>query len=286
VGIISPAGPVNKTDLLPGLEMLASSGLEVRVASHVYSRRGYLAGPDEARIEDLHAMFSDPKIKAIFCSRGGYGCMRLLNRVHYEVIRANPKIFVGYSDITALLCAIHAKTGLVTFHGPMVKDLASTNDANLENMLGLIHSGRPLNLPLKAGTVLIPGQVEGPLIGGNLSLICHLLGTPFLPSLAGRILFLEEKGESLYRLDRMLTQLALSGQLEVLGGFLAGGFQGCSDASRINGLISEIFSGLEIPAVTGLPVGHGQKNMTLPMGVAAQLNTELMQLSISESCVK
>ena len=214
IGVISPAGPVNRSDLQPGLRLLESSGFRVLVAPHVYNRRGYLAGDDEARLADLHAMFQDKDIKAIFCARGGYGSLRLLSKIRYDLIKESPKIFVGYSDITALLMAIYKKTGLVTFHGPMFRELALRSQENWESLLGLLSSKQLVKLSLTEGSAFINGRATGPLIGGNLSLICHLLGTPFFPSLDGCILFIEEKGEALYRLDRMITHLALSKKLK------------------------------------------------------------------------
>lgn len=286
IGIVAPAGPVNKSDLESGLRILESAGLVVHVASHVYDRQDYLAGEDEARLADLHLMFERKEIKAIFCARGGYGSQRLLDKVHYNTIKENPKIIVGYSDITALLMAIYKKTGLVTFHGPFVQELAYENQGNWDDLFRIISSDKPLKLDLECGTALIPGKASGPLVGGNLSLICHLLGTPFLPSFDGCTLFIEEKGEPLYRLDRMLTHLALTGQLKRLSGFIAGTFEGCGNISAINRILMDMLFKLGIPLVTGVPVGHGSKNMALPIGLVTDLDTDLMTLSIGEACVR
>ena len=286
IGVISPAGPVSEADLQPGLKLLESSGFRVRLGPNVYNRQGYLAGEDEARLEDLHDMLQDQEIKAIFCARGGYGSLRLLDKIRYDMIKENPKIFVGYSDMTALLMAIHAKTGLVTFHGPMVRELASGGQGNWESLLRVISSRQPLKLSLAEGTPLIQGKATGPLMGGNLSLICHLSGTPFLPSFYGCILFIEERGESLYRLDRMLTHLALTGQLKGISGLIAGNFEGCGDMSAINGLLIDMLLELDVPLATGLPAGHGPKNLALPLGLTAELDTDLMTLSITEECVR
>jgi muramoyltetrapeptide carboxypeptidase len=251
----------------------------------VYSRQDYLAGNDEARLEDLHAMLQDQEIKAVFCARGGYGSLRLLGKIRYDLIRENPKIIVGYSDITALLTAIHVKTGLVTFHGPMVRELADSDQGNWESLLRLISTNQPAKLDLSEGTALIKGMARGPLMGGNLSLICHLLGTPFMPSLDGCILFVEEKDEPLYRLDRMLTHLALTGQLKKVSGLVAGQFEGCGDTPAINRLLTDMLWGLDIPLATGLPIGHGSKNFALPLGMTADFDTDLMTLEIKEACV-
>lgn len=285
ISIISPAGPVDESELQPDLELLKSSGLRIHVAPHVYDRHDYLAGDDEARLSDLHAMFQDRKIKAIFCARGGYGTLRLLDKIDYDLIRENPKIIVGYSDITALLMAINKKTGLVTFHGPMVRGLSALHNSSRESLFKLISSNQPVSFSPIAGNPLIAGRATGPLIGGNLSLICHLTGTPFLPSLDSAILFIEERGEPLYRIDRMLTHLALTGQLKGIAGLIGGEFIECGDISAIDNLLNTLASDLDIPLTTGFPVGHGLTNLALPLGMAAELDTSLMTLSILESCV-
>jgi muramoyltetrapeptide carboxypeptidase len=265
--------------------MLESSGFEVRLAPHVYDKAGYLAGNDEARLEDLHGMLQDPQIKAIFCARGGYGSLRLLDGIDYNLIQNNPKILVGYSDITALLMAITVKTALITFHGPMVRDLGCGHQNNWERLLKLLTSDKPIKLDLNECSAPLPGKAKGTLMGGNLSLICHLLGTPFMPPLDSCILFLEDRGEPLYRVDRMLTHMALTGKLKGISGLIAGQFEGCGEMSDVNRLFFDIASELGIPLVTGFPVGHGKQNLTLPLGLTANLDTAPMTLTIKEACV-
>lgn len=277
---------MGESELQEGITILESSGFKVRLASHVYDTEGYMAGKDEDRLNDLHAMLHDQEIKAVFCARGGYGILRLLDRISYDLIRINPKILVGYSDITALLMAAHAMTGLITFHGPMVRELHRSHQDNWMNLLRLLTSDKPAKLDFSECSVLAPGRAKGPLFGGNLSLICHLLGTPFLPSLDGCILFLEDRGEALYRLDRMLTHLALTGRLKGISGLIAGQFEGCGEVGDINRLLLDIISGLGIPLVSGFPIGHGKQNLTLPLGLTADLDTAAMTLTIEEACVK
>ena len=264
IEVISPAGPVEESELQPDLELLESSGFKIHVAPHVYDRNNYLAGDDESRLSDLHAMFGDRKIKAVFCARGGYGTLRLLDRIDYDLIRGNPKIIVGYSDITALLMAITKKTGLVTFHGPMVRGFSSLHDSSRESLFKLISSDQPVSFSPIAGNSLISGKAEGPLMGGNLSLICYVVGTPFLPSLDGCILFVEDKGEPLYRIDRMLTHLSLAGQLKGIAGLIGGEFIDCGDPSAIDDLLKTAVSDLKIPLITGFPVGHGHEEYGPP----------------------
>ncbi len=285
IGIISPAGPVSKSDLQPGLNILKSAGFRVHLPPHVYDKKDYLAGEDVARLDDLHAMLQDPEIKAVFCTRGGYGSLRLINKIRYDLIKKAPKIIVGYSDITALLMAVSKKTGLITFHGPMIRGLANDNNRNWKSLLRLLSSHDPITIDLDECSVLVPGKATGPLIGGNLSLICHLLGTPFLPSFDGCILFIEDRGEALYRLDRMLTHLALTGKLNGLTGLIAGQFEECGDSADINTLLTRLATELEIPLVAGFSIGHGEQNIALPLGQTAVLNTEIMTLTIEEACV-
>jgi muramoyltetrapeptide carboxypeptidase len=285
IGVVSPAGPVHPSDLQKGVDLLESSGFRVRVAPHAYDQRDYLAGEDRERLEDLHAMFLDPEVHGVFCTRGGYGSLRLLNQIRFSVMRDHPKVFVGYSDISALLLAVHAKTGLVTFHGPMVRGLEKDGGKNWDSLKQLISSPAPFRFSLTGGSVLSPGRAEGPLLGGNLATICHLIETSFLPSLKGSILLLEEVGEPLYRVDRMLTHLMLSGHLSGLSGLIMGGFEGCGDEGPLRRLFMDRLGGLSIPLLMGAPVGHGEKNRAFPLGLRAEMDTERLVLSIPGSTV-
>jgi muramoyltetrapeptide carboxypeptidase len=285
VGVIAPAGPVTPSEIQPGINLLESFGYKVMVSPHLYKRQGYVAGDDETRLQDLNSMLDNKDVKVIFCARGGYGTLRLLEKIDFDLIRMNPKIIVGYSDITALLLAIYKMTGLVTFHGTVIKELSKNRNRNLASFLDLVSSDKMGKVDLANGITLVPGKVEGTLLGGNLSLICHLVGTPFMPSLKKSILFVEEKEEPLYRIDRMMTHLRLSGQLKGLVGLIAGTFEGCGDISSINQVLVDTVSDLQIPVVSGLPVGHGLENISLPLGVQASLDTEAMILAITESCV-
>ncbi|MFH1122630.1 MAG: LD-carboxypeptidase [Pseudomonadota bacterium] len=285
IGVIAPAGPVNQPEILPGITLLESLGFEVHGSPHLYERQGYLAGDDPSRLNDLHAMVRDERVKAILCARGGFGTLRILDKINFDLIRENPKIIVGYSDITALLLAIHKETGLITFHGPVLRDLGKNENRNLEAFLRLVSSEAPTTLDLQGGRVIRGGEATGVLLGGNLSLICHLLGTRFMPSLEGALLFIEEKGEPLYRLDRMLTHLRLSGQLKGCAGLIAGSFEECGDLPSIDLLLKDSLSDLDIPMIAGLQAGHGEANFPLPIGVRATLDTERMTLTMMEACV-
>ena len=285
VGIVSPAGPVDQNDLEPDLHFLKTKGFSIHVAPHVYDRREYLAGNDVDRLFDLHRMFQNPEIKAVFCARGGYGSLRLLDRIDYDLIRQNPKIIVGYSDITALLTAVFKKTGLVTFHGPMVKGLSSLPEKTRASLFKIISAEETVSFNPMEGRPLSRGKAIGPIMGGNLSLLCGLTGTPFMPNLDGCILFLEDRGEAPYRMDRMLTHLKLTGALEKIAGLITGHFIDCGDPGDIDRLVKEQFGPMNIPIATGFPLGHGPENTTLPLGIPAELNTDAMTLSLLASAV-
>jgi muramoyltetrapeptide carboxypeptidase len=282
IGVISPAGPVSKQELQPGLSFLESCGFSVYVAPHVYDIRDYLAGEDHDRLDDFHSVIMDPEISAVICARGGYGCMRLLQNIDYNLIKEYPKILVGYSDVTALILAVYFKSGVVTYHGPMIREYIHGKEANLKNLLGFLSSKGGGSIRIQ-GEVLRNGSAEGPLLGGNLSLICHLIGTSFLPPLEGSVLFLEDNGELPYRLDRMLTHLAMSGVLENLAGLIFGDFEKCGEISEVNKLLKEFSSRCDFPVVKGLNVGHGPVNIPFPIGVRAALDTSEMTLSPLES---
>jgi len=261
-------------------------GFTVHMGRHVCDRQDYLAGKDEDRLADLHEMFLDRDIKAIFCSRGGYGSMRILDRINFDIIKANPKIIAGYSDITALLIAVQKMTGLVTFHGPVFNKLAFGQQGNWKNLIEILTCNNLPELHFSDSRILFPGKAVGTLTGGNLSMICHLIGTPFLPSFQGCLLLLEDKGESLYRVDRMLTHLKLSGRLAGLAGIISGEFEKCGGSDAIDRLLMNLARDMKIPVVAGLPFGHGPRNFALPLGVRANLDTNSMTLSILEGFVE
>ncbi|HUT71878.1 MAG TPA: LD-carboxypeptidase [Desulfatiglandales bacterium] len=283
VGIIAPASPISKSEIRKGIQLIESFPLQVRLGTHLFDHSHYLAGSDQDRASDIHQMFSDPEIKAILCARGGYGSLRFLDKIDYGLIRKNPKVLVGFSDLTALLTAIYKHSGLITIHGPTVSDLL--NGDNWQHLSRLITTSYKPRLSLKRGMVINGGTARGILLGGNLATLCSLIDTPFLPSFEGVILFLEEKGEQPYRLDRMLTQLLLSGRLDHLSALVIGQIQGCGDEQVVYGLLRERFSEMAVPVVTGLPVGHGVENISLPLGLPALLDTEGMVLEIEESAV-
>jgi len=185
IGIIAPAGPVSRDEIRPAMELIKKKGYKILASPNLYRKRAYLAGCDDARLNDLQSMFTDKDVKAVFCARGGYGTIRLLERIDFKIIRRNPKIIAGYSDITALLLAIFRNAGLVTFHGPVMRDLARGQKGNLDHLLMLLSSEAPHVIDLSGGSVVKHGHASGIVLGGNLSLICSLAGTPFMPMIKG-----------------------------------------------------------------------------------------------------
>ncbi len=285
IGIVAPAGPVDAKDFNRHLSFIEQCGFQVRTGPHLYHRKTYLAGNDADRLFDLHAFFQDKGIQAVFCARGGYGAMRLLPQIDYDLIRKNPKILVGYSDITALLSAVHKKTGLTVFHGPMAQGFADLNESTQNSLFELLAFGAAIIRGDRQTRTIHPGRAAGRLAGGNLTLLCHLLGTPWFPNLNQRLLFIEDRGEALYRIDRMLTHLELAGTLSNLSGLIAGRFEDCGDSKAIDRLLKERFAPLNIPVLTDFPAGHGPDNLAWPLGIRAELDADRKILHLLEPCV-
>jgi muramoyltetrapeptide carboxypeptidase len=284
IGVLAPAGPVAEEEIQPGIEAFESLGFHVLPSPNLLRREGYLAGSDDLRLHDFHTMFGDDRVKAIICARGGYGSLRLFDRIDFDLIKRHPKILVGYSDITSLLLAVYRRANLVTLHGPVLKDITRNRGRNLELLVRLLTSDELITLRFNAAKPIREGSASGRLIGGNLSLLTHLLGTPFMPSLKGALLFIEERGEAPYRIDRMLTQLRLSGLLDKCAGLMIGTFEECGEVSDVTSLIEERLSDLPVPIMIGLPVGHGEENLAMPIGVKAVLDTSRMTLRLKERC--
>jgi len=284
IGIVAPASPIDDpTRIERGVRYLESIGYRALVGKHVTERIGYLAGTDEQRGEDLHAMFADRRVKAVFCLRGGYGTPRLLRRLDYRLIARHPKIFVGYSDITALHLAFWSKARLVSFHGPMLGvDMAGAMDPFAEESFWrVLTSGeRTMRLvpPGRTAVTLRGGTGSGRLLGGNLSLLVSLLGTPYHPDFRRSLLFLEETHEEPYRVDRMMAQLYNAGILGRAAGIAVGSFTECrprdpaAPSQTVEEIMRESAAGAGPPFVTGLPFGHDPATITIPLGVRARLD--------------
>ena len=298
IGIVAPASPPSSPEKIErGAAYIETMGFRTVIGKHARDADGYLAGSDDHRAEDLNAMFADPKIRAIFAARGGYGTPRILDRLDYESIRRNPKIFVGYSDCTALQCAIFTRTGLVTFSGPMVavemqEKMDSFTEENFWPLLCEPAPRRTLPRPPAPGLTLLRGGLgEGVLMGGNCTLLAALAGTPFMPAVDRTILFLEEIGEKPYRIDRLLAQLRLAGLLRRAAGVMLGTFSGCEAASAdgpslsLDRIFSDYFSGVAGPVIGNFPYGHQPSKLTIPFGVSARVNTSAMTVELTENTV-
>lgn len=297
IGIAAPASPMKQPgDLERGIRYLESLGYRTVTGAAVHERYGYLAGRDEQRAEDLNAMFRRKDIDAIFCVRGGYGSPRILNMIDYEAISRNPKIFVGYSDISALQLAIFKKTRLVTFSGPMVAiEFAGEVDARTE-----AHFWRMLTDANPAGTLpplegeayqmAVPGEAEGPLLGGCLSLVSGLCGSPYQPDLDGKIFIFEDVGEKLYQVDHSLAQLKNAGALEGVTGVIVGDLLESApdhpqDSLALQEILQDYFADKGIPVLYNFNYGHGKVKYTIPIGTMVRLRSESNQVEFLEGAV-
>ena len=302
VGLVTPSAYVSDPDRLALAEAtMKYFGLRARMGRSVGKRTGYLAGSIEERVEDLHEMFRDPEVKAVFAIRGGYGAMQLLDRIDYDLIRRNPKIFLGFSDITALHLAIGRRTGLVTFHGPVVLSGFSSYTQNWfrkalfsTEPLGVVTNPPEPNQLRPAHTLrtVRPGRGRGPLVGGDLTLISTTMGTPFEIETRGRVLFMEDVGEEPYRIDRMLTQLRLAGKFDGVAGVVFGECHDCAPREfqpsfestfSLGEIVDRILGKLDVPVLSGLTFGHTDDQVTLPEGVLATLDADKQELVIEQS---
>ena len=279
IGIAAPASPFDADLFGGGVRVLESMGYRVHIPDDLFDRKGYLAGSEEHRKDIVHRLFADPSIKAIVCARGGYGSMRLLPMLDFSLIQKNPKIFFGLSDISAMLSAIYLTTGLVTFHGPMVTTLSNAPNETREAMLAAISAGEPYILEMENGTTIQSGSASGPVCGGNLNTLNHLLGTRFAPDFSGHLLFFEDRGEKPYRVDRMLTQMKQAGCFGDLAGIILGDFLDCGSSGEIIQIFAETFADKSIPIIVGCQAGHGKQNMTIPLGLEATLDADNRKLS-------
>jgi muramoyltetrapeptide carboxypeptidase len=280
IGVVAPAGAVDESSLSAGVLMLEQAGFRVRVGAAARTQSGYLAGTDHERAADLHDMFCDAAVKAIFVARGGYGSGRLLPLLDSAVARSHPKILVGHSDLTFLLNELVQHAELVTFHGPMVCGFAQQADG-VGRLLAMLSGERPgWHQPAQA--VVQPGTAEGTLIGGCLSALVSTLGTPYAVETRSRILFLEDVNEKPFRIDRMLTQLRQAGRLDGVAGVVFGEMDGCvaapTERVSVRDVITQAFAGAPYPVAFGLPSGHGSGTLTLPLGVRARLAGERLTL--------
>ncbi len=281
IGIVAPSGAVPRDRFERGVAVLRSMGYTPVFGDEVFARQRYLAGEDRQRAEALHRCFGDETIDAVICARGGYGTLRLLPYLDLEMIRHHPKPFIGFSDISVLHWVFYRCCGMATYHGPVITSLGEAGRADRESLMTAIGSRRPICLNgihrLKDGTGV------GPVVGGNLSTLSHLLGTPVAPQFRGCILLLEDTKEPAYKIDRMLSQMALSGCFDGLSGLVLGTFTDCGPMAAIQDLVMEVFEGKNIPIMAGVAVGHGPANRTIPLGMTAILQSDAMRLTVDRT---
>ncbi len=294
IGICSPASPLPPDELAEAVTLIEAQGYRVKSSPYAldsHPGNGYLAGTDEHRAADLNALFADTNVKAILVARGGYGCSRLLPILDWNLIRRNPKLFIGYSDLTSLHTAIAKKAGFPTVHGAMLLTLMKSNDAARDLFWRTLTSTEPLGTlaanPETIGTV-VGGRAEGELTGGCLTLLGHLCGTPYAPDFRGKIVLIEDVGEAVYRADRLLTQLKFCGLLDEAAGFVIGhmtgwsGVEGEESRNSPETLWHDTFAALSKPAIFGFPFGHEPSPLTLPLGVRAKLDADAKTLTFLE----
>jgi len=298
IGIISPASAVaDATRIEKGVSYLEKLGYNVIVGKNVDKKYGYLAGSDEERVEDLHSMFKNKEVKAIICLRGGYGTPRIVDKIDYKLIARHPKIFVGYSDITAIQMAVYKKTGLVTFAGPMLavdlwNDISQYSEEIFWRVLTSHKKPGVINLPENSKMEIITkGKMKGKILGGNLALLTCMLGSKLLPSFDESVLVLEDVGEVPYRLDRMFNQLRLADVFKKASGVLLGNFTECEVTDdeptlSLDEVIQTYFGSLKIPVVSNFQHGHIKEKITIPFGVDVKVNADKNVFEITEAAVE
>jgi muramoyltetrapeptide carboxypeptidase len=302
--VVAPAYTVGEDDRIRiGIETVESLGFRAKPGQHLFRRHGYFAGTDEERAADLNAMFADPEVDGIICLRGGYGASRTLPHLDFDLIRRNPKALIGYSDITSLLNPIQKLTGLVTFHGPIADQKYTPYTlAQFQKVVQTPAAPAALAAPPPFETspgqverqnriaTLVPGTARGRLVGGNLTLLAHLAGTPYAPDYAGAIVFFEDVQETVHRIDRMLTQLWLTGSLQQAAGIVFGKFTEIPASTStfqfsLEQVLADRARAVGIPAVRGLMIGHVEDQATLPIGCKVELDADARTLTLLEPAV-
>lgn len=293
VAITSPAGAVwDNAQVEKFAGIVRSLGFKVKLGQTLTEKFGYLAGTDELRAREVNALFADKEVKAIFCMKGGWGCARILDKLDYELIAGNPKVIIGFSDITSLLIAINSRTGLVTFHGPVGN--SGWNDFSVDYIKRVLMEGEKVEYAYPVGEeqpyTLASGKAKGTLIGGNLTVLAGIIGTAYLPLWKDTILFLEETKEEPYSIDRMLTQLKLAGVLYELKGFVFGKCVKCDaeeplKAFTFKEVLEQHIKPLGIPAFYGAMIGHIENKYTMPIGIEAEFDANSGIIKLLESAV-
>jgi muramoyltetrapeptide carboxypeptidase len=275
IGVAAPSARFDIKGLDQGIDCLERLGFQVRVPRAIFGEKRYLAGDDVSRASVVNELFADPGIRGIITARGGFGAMRMLPYLDWELIQKNPKLLMGFSDATALLMALIQQTKFAGVHGPNLVSLAHGDPGTVSSFFRAI-TGIPEDILIPRGLCLVPGQAEGTLMGGNMATLAHLIGTPFQPDFKGAVLFLEDVGEPAYKIDRMLSQMQMAGLFLGVQGVVTGSFDQCENQEYIPEILGEIFDG--IPLLMGLSAGHGSVNLSLTMGLDVVMDASGGQL--------
>ncbi|WP_030936903.1 S66 peptidase family protein [Streptomyces sp. NRRL S-646] len=292
VAVVAPSGPVPEERVQAGLDVLRGWDLDPVVAPHVLDRHGefdYLAGTDADRAADLQAAWCDPSVDAVLCARGGYGVQRMVELLDWDAMSAaGPKVFVGFSDITALHEAFATRLGLVSLHGPMAAGIDFIKNAHAQDHLkATLFAPETVRTITSSGTTLVPGRARGVTLGGCLCLLAAELGTPHArPGARGGLLCLEDVGEETYRLDRYLTQLLRTGWLDGVQGVLLGSWERCDPYEKVRALLVDRLGSLGVPVVEEFGFGHCEGALTIPFGVSAELDADAGTLTLDEPALR
>ncbi len=265
MGVAAPCARFDQSRLNQGTACLKQLGFQVRIPEKIYEKKRYMAGEDLCRAEVINHLVADPDVKGIICARGGFGAMRMLAHLDWDLIRTRPKLFVGFSDATALLTSLMQQAGLSVVHGPNLVSLAQPDALTLESFFAAV-TGTLTSVTVDNGICLIPGKADGVLAGGNLATLAHLVGTRFAPDFSGSVLFLEDVGEPAYKIDRMLSQMKMAGLFANIFGVVTGSFTQCDHPRYLPEILEDIFAEYNIPVLMGLESGHGKTNLSLVMG--------------------
>ena len=285
LGIAAPASPFDRKSFEAGVKVLESMGFDLVFPENLFEKNGYLAGSDQQRAEQLNNLFADSRIDGIICARGGYGSMRILPLLSAEIIADHPKAFVGFSDITALLYFLVRRSRLVAFHGPSVTTLAGADRTTRERFLAALTSPAAVTIAPRKPITVQAGRATGPFFCGNLTVLCHLMGTPLQPAFNDHILLIEDRGEAPYRIDRMLTQMKQGGCFDGLAGLVLGTFTDCGSAENIHSIVADCLETLGVPILAGFDVGHATVNLTVPVGVSVTLDTASQTITFQAPAV-
>ena len=276
IGICAPSGSFDSKLFDKGLEVIREMGFNPSVPKDIYQTKRYLAGNDSLRAEVITNFFADKNVKGIMCARGGFGAIRILDLLDWEIIQNNPKLFIGFSDITALLVNLTKLPLMEVIHGPNITSLAKAEQKTKDSLYELLTIGstRISELSVDSPVIISKGASKGKLLGGNLATLNHLVGTIYQPEFKDCIFFIEDTGEPPYKIDRMLTQMKMAGCFKGIKGVVAGSFKDCENLEMIQEIIKEIFEEYKVPVLAGIESGHGRVNLSLPLGVDVKLTTE------------